>query len=336
MRTRIVLVTLVMFCWYSEAFAGGDGRLTLPDAMEAARAYVFNTCPVTGTLDWEMTSPIAVFPPRGTEPNEGDQIETEAASALEVFSSVVVEPVMDTARGLFAAWLEERAKARSTVTTAVGVGMLRPMDTLDLPCLAMVHGKFSGQNAEWQPDNLEPADINTWDWPDAWLRLFQLKEKPRLYIELMIKSSPDGNAIQLEPRLLDLRRGSVVHEDIHLALTAHLALRGTSIGSVVVPLPSPVPNGIRLTPNHLVGHASPWLALPRPVDQQTGRLDNEAVLNAPISVLLAMVESVQPSTVEKLMAVTFGAVRQPALPYDAGKTISSLNGSTEGRLEKAP
>ena len=336
METRTFLVALIVFCWYSEIFAAGHARLTLPDTLDAARAYIFSGCPVTDTLGWDAASPVAAFRPPGIKPGDNNRSEPEAGSGLGVLYSVIMEPLVDTTQNLFTAWLEERAKARSTVTRAVATGMLRPKDTLDFPCLVLVHGKFSGQKAEWKTDGLEAFNTNTWDWPDPWLSLYQLKEKPRLYIELMMKSSPDGNAIQLVPRLLDLRRGSVVHRELHLALTAHLALRGASIGSVVVQLPSPVPNGIRLTPSHLASNASPWLALPRPVDHQSGRLNTEATLNAPLSVLLTMVESIQPSTVEKLLAVTFGAVRQPAPSYEAGRAMSNANGAKEPELERAP
>ncbi|BBK43498.1 hypothetical protein STVA_35180 [Allostella vacuolata] len=294
--------------------------MTQPVTLDGARAYLFQSCPIAKAL----ALPVPLSPMDILE-NDGTAFTPESAVGLASVAGALVEPLISLAGDMVAAWLDQRAKEQVSTTAAVATGLLATgsVGSRSLPCLVLVQGKFGVLGNRPKPGDLQLAAGERplgWDWPAPWLALFGLTEKPRVYLELKLVASPAHDAVRLAPLFLDLRRTAAERgrgKPVHLALTASLSLRGTALGSAVVPLPSPVAEATRLTPAHLAGSSSAWIALPRPLRKDTGAIDHEHLINGPVSIQLALVESVQPQPVDQLVARMFGATRRPLAEHAA-------------------
>lgn len=309
------------------------------ETMQTTRAYLLGTCPVSSRLG--LTAPLAPDDILG-----GGTAQKESPSGLVAVAGALVEPLVDLAGDAVGSWLDERAKDQTTTTTVVANGSLLfpSVSTWTLPCIVVVQGTFdtTSDPLPVQPGvlALSPgATAADWDWPQPWLDLYRLRDKPRLYMELKLVPYPSYTAMRIEPSFVDLRRPAVDRGDgkpVHLALTASLSLRASSLGSTVVPLPTPVLGPTRLTPAQLIASASPWVALPRVVADPKSSGDGPALANGPLSVQVALVESVQPTMVDRVLAKTFGAVREPAADYLGRAVMTGLNLTGQGPAEGPP
>lgn len=307
------IALLVVAC--NEPQAGTADTPVRPKGIDATRAYMFRTCPVSSKLAMlSAPTPVAILEGR----DETNQ--PHAAGALAALAGAVAEPLVGLAGDAVAAWLEERAAEQSATTTALANGTLLTKSAgapSSLPCLVLVDGRFGVPDDKLDTATLVPAsdrERDAWDWPAPWLSLFGLKDKPRLYMELMMMAAPRYDAFRIVPLFVDLRQTAAKRgkgKPVHLTLTADFSLRGSKLGAGVVALPSPVAEMTRLTADRLGAVSSAWIALPRPLKANATAIDPEHVVDGPLSVQLTVVESVAPSRVDKLIAKTFGAIRQP-------------------------
>lgn len=341
MKPARLFTLALLLCACTEAEPSVAQPPAQPESLNATRAYVFRNCPVSAKLGLRP-APTAVELLEG----DGSASDPESALALAPLAGALVEPLVGLAGDFVTAWLDDRAKQRSATTTALanGVLLVKPWSTGAasqetgiphfLPCLVMIQGRFGDPVERLDTALLQPAseaERRDWDWPAPWLSLFGLVEKPRLYMELKLVASPVYDAFRLVPLYMDLRSTAVNQgggKPVHLALTAVISLRGTSLGATVVPLPSPVAGATRLTAAHLGASSSAWVALPRPMAATPGSVSIDNLANGAFSVQLTFVETIEPAPVDRLIARTFGAIRQP-LAEQAVSILRSNVGSTE-------
>ena len=289
--------------------------LERPKSVNGERGYLLRTCPRAEALIG--TVPLEAGPETFWNHATGGTNQKESGGVLEALAVVLAKPLIDVGMNALASWLEQRALERQKTLSWIATGFAAvpgnsPRTAAPRQCLVLVSGAFGSVEIPKKKPTGDD-DLTKGDWSPSWLAAFGLVDAPRIYTEIEMTYTRDMTAFQMSSIYLEYRESGLTEwaskpRDLSLALA--FSRRGVAAGATAVLLATDANPGQLFTPDLLAANRSPWVPVDLPAESN-GKLSKELLTQEPFTIQARIVESVEPSQIDKLISQTFALVKEP-------------------------